>query len=120
MKSSSHISRLNPTLKDGLLRVGGCLRHANMLEDAKTLGHAVNVSKLILQDLHELTGHGGRKFILSRLCQRFWIANANAAASKVINNCMVCRCNNKSEEQQQMANLPKITSLQIRPTRINN
>ena len=36
VKNSSHISRLNPTLKDGLLRVGGRLRCADMPEDAKT------------------------------------------------------------------------------------
>ena len=61
VKNSSHISRLNPTLKDGLLRVGGHLRRADMPEDAKTpiiMPKDHTVSKLILRDIHEMTGHG--------------------------------------------------------------
>ena len=53
-----------------------------------------------------MTGHGGRNHILSRLRQTFWVINANAAARKVIKNCVVCRRNNKGVEQQQMADLP--------------
>ncbi|XP_072030453.1 uncharacterized protein [Amphiura filiformis] len=76
LKKISSISKLNPFVKDGLLRVGGRLARAAMPEDEKfpvILPKESCITDLVMREIHEVTGHGGRNHMLSRLQRRFWI-----------------------------------------------
>ena len=109
-KKTSHISKLNPFMKDGILRVGGRLAKADIPEEAKfpvIIPKQSHISKLILRDIHDATGHGGRNHMLSLLHEKYWIINANAEARKIINSCVTCRKRNAKVQQQMMSDLPK-------------
>ncbi|KAK2920523.1 hypothetical protein Q8A73_000008 [Channa argus] len=61
---------------------------------------------LILQDIHEQIGHGGRNHVLSTLRQRYWIPNAISAIRKILSSCRTCRRLHGATGRQQMADLP--------------
>ena len=76
VKMSSPLSRLDPVLEDGVLRVGGRLNKSAMPEEAKRpliLSKNQCVATLLLQHIHREVGHGGRNHTLSKLRQKFWI-----------------------------------------------
>ena len=67
---------------------------AAMPEDMK---HPVIVAKdfhiadLILRNVHEEAGHGGRNHMLSRLRQQYWIPGATVAIRRTLSKCVVFR-----------------------------
>ncbi|KAK0131196.1 hypothetical protein N1851_034101 [Merluccius polli] len=110
LSQKSTICKLDPVLKDGVLRVGGRLNRAAMPEEAKRpiiLPKDLHISTLILRHIHEQLGHGGRNHVLSQLRKRYWITNANSATRKVISECIVCRHVRGKRGEQKMADLPK-------------
>lgn len=110
VKRSSHLYKLNPILQDGLLRVGGRLSRAAMPENSKQpviLSRDFHITNLILQQIHEDTGHGGRNHMLSELRQKFWIPSANTAIRKVLGKCVTCRRLHGKAGKQLMADLPQ-------------
>ena len=94
VRISSPIYRLDPTLDDGVLRVGGRLKNSAMPEKSK---HPVILPKghpivhLILRDIHERKGHVGRNHMLAIMHEIYWAAAANASARKVVNDCITCK-----------------------------
>ena len=64
------------------------------------------MTRLIMNDVHVTTGHGGRNHMLSRLRQKYWVVNANSCARKIIGDCVTCRRYNRKVEHQAMADLP--------------
>ena len=107
---SSKIHRLNPIMVDGILRVGGRLSRAAMPEETKhqmILPKKHHVSDLILRHVHEQVGHSGRNHTLSKLRRRFWIPQANAAARKMLKQCIFCQRQNAKVGEQLMSDLPK-------------
>ncbi|KAK5883664.1 hypothetical protein CesoFtcFv8_019966 [Champsocephalus esox] len=110
VKMSSPLSRLDPVLEDGVLRVGGRLNNSAMPEEAKRpliLSKNQRVATLLLQHIHREVGHGGRNHTLSKLRQKYWIPKANAAVRRIITDCTVCRRLHAKAGQQKMADLLK-------------
>lgn len=110
VKRNSHLYKLNPVLQEDLLRVGGRLSWAAMPEIAKQpiiLSRDFHISDLVLQQIHEETGHGGRNHMLSELRQKFWIPSANTAIRKIIAKCVTCRRLHGRVGKQLMADLPQ-------------
>lgn len=110
VKRNSPIYKLNPTLKNGVLRVGGRLSRTTMSEQSKhsaILSKDHHASMLILRHIHEQTGHGGRNYSLSKLRERYWITHANAAARKLLSSCVFCKRHRAKLCEQKMADLPK-------------
>ncbi|XP_072018450.1 uncharacterized protein [Amphiura filiformis] len=110
IKKASPLYRLNPFIEDGVIRVGGRLAKSALPEKTKfpsIIPKKSHIAKLILHDVHEATGHGGRNHMLAHLHKKYWIPNANAAARKVINSCITCRKRNAKVQQQMMSDLPK-------------
>ena len=67
VKKSSHIYKFDPILENGVLRVGGRLDRAAMPDEAKhpaLLAKDLHLSTLILNHVHQVTGHGGRNHML--------------------------------------------------------
>lgn len=94
VRKDSHIFKLDPYLKDGVLRVGGRLSRSAMPLDARhpAILHKDDwIAKLILRHIHEETGHSGRNYILARLRQKFWIPKACSAIQRMISEFSTCR-----------------------------
>lgn len=82
VKQTSHIYKLNPKLDNGILRVGGRLSRAAMPEESKhpiILTKDLQISDLILRQVHKEVGHGGRTHMLAKLHQKYWITGASMA-----------------------------------------
>ncbi|XP_054763530.2 uncharacterized protein LOC129270153 [Lytechinus pictus] len=109
IRKTSRIYKLDPVINEGLLRVGGRLHRSSMPDSAK---HQViipkneHVSNLILENLHNMSGHMGRNYILSSLHRKYWMPSADAAIRKMISRCISCRRHRAKIMEQKMANLP--------------
>ena len=89
---SSRIYRLDPMLKDGLIRIGGWLSRAALSEDMKypiILPKQSHISSLLIRHIHERYGHCGRNDVLSQLRKRCRITSGNSAARSVISKCVI-------------------------------
>lgn len=102
MRRSSPIYKLDPILQDGTLRVGGRLCKSAMPEQAMhpaVLSKDMHITSVILQDIHEKSGHSGRNYILSQLRQKYWLPKAHSAIRKLLSNCVVCsKLHGKAQE----------------------
>lgn len=95
VKRYSSVYSLDPVLHDELLLVGGRLGKSAMLSERKhpiLLSKDQHVSHLILRDIHEQLGHGGRNQMVSKLRCKYWITTVNSVARKIISKmCVICR-----------------------------
>ncbi|KAK3748971.1 hypothetical protein QZH41_006839 [Actinostola sp. cb2023] len=111
MRQSSSLYRLDPFLdKEGLLRVGGRLRHASLPYEAK---HPVivprkgHVTSMIIRHFHERTAHQGRGITHNEIkSSGFWIIGGSSTIAHHISKCVTCRKLRGTTEQQKMADLP--------------
>ncbi len=109
VKRNSSVYSLDPMLQDGLLLVGGRLGKSAMPSERKhpiLLSKDQHVSHLILRDIHEQLGHGGRNQMVSKLRCKYWITNANSVARKIISKCVICKRYKGKLGEQKMADLP--------------
>ena len=109
VKKTSPICRLDPFLKDGIVRVGGRLSRLSMPEETKhpaILGRGCPVAALILQHIHKEIGHCGCNYMLAKLRTRYWIPQVTSAIRGIISRCSVCRRLNSRTGEQKMADLP--------------
>ena len=109
IKKSSNIYQLDPVIKNGLLRVGGRLRRAQISEEAKhpsILPKSHHVVTLIVNYYHHVSGHSGVEHTLSLIRERYWIVNGRATVKNIIGKCYSCRKRQSPVSQQKMADLP--------------
>ena len=110
VKRSSSIFGLDPVLVDGILVVGGRLRHSSLPEDVKhpiILPKDHHVTNLIVRHYDFASGHSGREYVLSLLRSKFWVIRANSVVRKLLANCFSCRWRQAPVCCQKMADLPK-------------
>ena len=106
---TSRLVKLYPFMQNGIIRVGGRLAEASILEETKhpivipSRGH---FTELLIADAHEAVGHSGRQFTLAKLQKRFWILKGISSARRVLNSCLSCTKLYRPPKSQQMANLP--------------
>ena len=106
---SSPLYSLDPYVENGLLRVGGRLKHAKLVETVKhpvILPKKSSIAYLLIDHEHRLLGHAGRNHVLSNLRQKFWIIGANSAVRSVIHRCVKCRRLRGHVQEQKMSDLP--------------
>lgn len=119
VNSKSKILNLNPQLdQDGLLRVGGRLRYAEMSSDMKhpiIIPHSSPLTDLLIDEAHALTYHGGARLTASFLRQRYWIVGGNRAIKKRLRQCVRCRRYDTVKQHQIMGDLPQARSNPSRP-----
>jgi hypothetical protein len=109
IKSSSRLVNLCPVLKNGVLCVGGRLRHAPITSEAinpMIVPNEHHIAALIISYFHHVLGHAGREHVLSTVRQRYWILNARALTRQILHQCITCRKNNESPMSQKMGDLP--------------
>lgn len=116
---TSKIVSLAPYLDDhGILRVGGRLKNANISSDQRNpiiLPRESTLTRLIVQQAHDTTLHGGIQLMLQTLRQTYWILNGRMAVKQCIHACVTCRRHQQAMTQQQMASLPQPRVTQAPP-----
>ncbi|XP_058816694.1 uncharacterized protein LOC131679968 [Topomyia yanbarensis] len=105
------IGNLNPIYTgDGVLRVGGRLKHSKLPEESKhqlILPHASPVTHRLIRDMHQELLHVGPAALLSAVKQRFWLLRARSAIRKVTRSCVKCFRTNPTSISQLMGDLPR-------------
>lgn len=118
-KTSKLIS-LNPFFDDeGVLRVGGRLRHQqNLSFDQKfpmLLPKHHHFTMLLIKYYHCANLHAGQEVVLSLIRQKFWIPDGKSAVRKELRKCMECFKLSAKPISQIMGDLP---SSRINPCRV--
>ena len=111
-KKTSSLRMLDPVLdSDGVMRVGGRIRKANLprtLKNPVILPKSSHISSLIIRHVHVRTHHSGRGITLNELrSSGYWITSGNAMVRQFISKCITCRRLRGSQGEQKMADLPK-------------
>ena len=106
---SSSLKDLSPLLdQNGLLCVGGRLRHANLQDSQKhpyIIPHDHDIALKIVREIHN-DAHLGTEWTLSLLRTKYWITRARSVVKRVRHSCITCRRLNSSTCSQKMADLP--------------
>ncbi|XP_068734716.1 uncharacterized protein [Montipora capricornis] len=112
LRKASSLYKLDPFLdQDGLIRVGGRIRRANVSVDTK---HPViipgtgHLTELLIRHHHLKVNHMGQGMTHNELRQNgYWILKSSSRVARSIFNCVTCSRLRKSAEEQKMACLPK-------------
>lgn len=108
--SSSTILPLDPYMSEGLIRVGGRLRHAPLKTEVKNpviLPNKHHVTKLLVKHYHTKVMHQGRQFTEGAIRQAgLWVVAGKRLVSSIIHHCVTCRKLRGKLETQKMADLP--------------
>ena len=111
-KLRSSINKLDPFIdENGILRVGGRLKHADLSDEVKhpvILPKGSHVTSLIIRYYHESTKHQGKGMTLNEIRSHgFWIIGGSSAVSNVIASCVTCRKLRGAVIEQKMSDLPE-------------
>ncbi|XP_076686078.1 uncharacterized protein LOC143378149, partial [Andrena cerasifolii] len=119
LTSRSKLLRLTPFLdSQGLLRVGGRLKHAALASWEKhpiILPKEGHFTELLIDEAHRRTLHGGTQLTLAALRQRYWILQGRQRVKAHIHRCVTCLRWRASPGQQLMGNLPAYRVTPARP-----
>ncbi len=117
--ANSKLRSLNPFLDhDGVLRVGGRLRHSQLPRDQKhpiLIPRRHQLTTLLINQAHENHLHAGAQLTLSVLQRRYWIVGAKDAVRHQIKKCVKCTRHSGKTAQQFMADLPAVRVTPCRP-----
>ncbi|XP_051816711.1 uncharacterized protein LOC127537707 [Acanthochromis polyacanthus] len=110
VSTSSEILNLDPYMNDGLLRVGGRLRHASLESEVKNpiiLSKHSHVTRLLVRHYHMAVKHQGRQFTEGAIrAAGLWIVSGKRLVSSILHHCITCRKLRGKVEVQKMADLP--------------
>lgn len=110
LPKSSPLIRLTAYIdRDGVLRTGGRLRFANLIEETKhlvILPRMAKLSTLLIHDAHLHTLHGGTQLTLGHLRRKYWILGGRAPVRSFILKCVLCTRFRGLRAQQLMGQLP--------------
>ena len=120
LKKSSTIYNLDPFMDaDGLIRVGGRLKHSNLNNSCKhpvLLPKQEKVTDLALKWYHAKYAHGGRGATLNELRRSgYWLVNGNSAVQSKLFKCIQCRRLKGKLGIQKMADLPSSRLMEVPP-----
>lgn len=112
----SKLYSLNPFMdEDGLIRVGGQLRHSELEEDQK---HPIVIAShslvhLLVRHTHSRALHAGPTLTLHLLREEFWLLRARQVVRSVIHACVTCTRQKAELATELMGDLP---SSRVRPS----
>lgn len=110
LRKSKYLSSFSPYVDaDGLLRVGGRLRHSNLPEVIKhpIILRSHSLLSLLILHHHLRTLHGGSQLTLASLRNEFWILRARAVRA-VLYQCVQCTRERAEIPIELMGDLPDI------------
>ena len=110
--ATAKIFNLNPFLdREGVLRVGGRLRNAEVADIIKypaILPKGSNLTRLLISHFHSKVQHQGRGMTFNEVrANGYWIIGGVKEVASHIHRCATCRRLRRPVEEQKMANLPK-------------
>ncbi|XP_055615027.1 uncharacterized protein LOC129761333 [Toxorhynchites rutilus septentrionalis] len=109
VKPTSKLNALTPFIEEGILRVGGRLRHARVSPARKhpmILPSKHPFSELVARYYHQEMLHAGPQLLIACLREKFWPLRARNLARRIVHSCINCfRCRPK-HQQQIMGDLP--------------
>lgn len=112
VKKRSSLITLSPFLdKNGLIRVGGRLENACLPYSFKhpiLIPSNQHITKLIINEAHLKTMHGGIQQTINYVRTRYWVINLKAAVKKCIHNCKTCTIHKAKTRNQLMGQLPAV------------
>lgn len=103
------IGNLNPFLDDGLLRVGGRIRHSKLAYEVKhqwIVPDKHPVTRRLIAAVHRENLHAGPSSVITALRERYWILNARSTVRKVTRSCITCFKSSPKLAEQFMGDLP--------------
>ncbi|XP_068712837.1 uncharacterized protein [Montipora foliosa] len=109
MVLTGQLARLKPFEDEGILRVGGRLKHSELQYDDKypmILPGKHQVTRLIVLHYHHLNGHVGSHEVFAEIRQRFWIVKGVSSVKCVLRKCHVCKRQSAKLGEQMTAQLP--------------
>jgi hypothetical protein len=105
------LAKLDPFIdKNGLLRVGGRLKHSLLAYESKfpiLLPEKHHVTKWIIRETHKDELHAGNEATPAAVRQRYWPISGRNIVRKVIHSCVKCNRANPKPISQKMGDLPK-------------
>ena len=112
MKGSSSLYKLDPFLdEDGVLRVGGRIKHSSLPYEVRhpvILPRKGHVTDMILCHHHQTIQHQGRGITQGEVRSAgYWIIGGSSAVSSHISKCVTCRRLRSMPQEQKMADLPE-------------
>lgn len=115
---ASKLTRLNPIIDEGLLRVGGRIKRASAPFDQRhpiLLPKKHPVTSLIIQDTHIRFMHLGVNGTLYAIRENFWPIDGRLSVRKILNSCVKCFRDRPSQVSYIMGNLPKVRVTPSKP-----
>ncbi|XP_058456361.1 uncharacterized protein LOC131433782 [Malaya genurostris] len=109
VRATSRIASLNPQLREGILCVGGRLRHAIIPASRRhpfIVDHRHPLATIIVRYYHLKLYHAGQQLIISTMRERFWPTNVRNLVRRVIHQCVACFRLKPKIHEQLMADLP--------------
>ena len=117
--SRSALLRFAPFVdQQGLLRVGGRLRHSTLShweEHPVILPKKGHLTSLLIFEAHRRTLHGGTQLTLATLRQRYWVLQGRQQVKAHIHRCVFCVRWQATPGQQLMRDLPSHRITPARP-----
>lgn len=112
INKKSPLAKLNPLIdEDGLLRVGGRLKLADLSSQEKNpiiLPGKHHVSTLLIRHYHERVEHQGRTFTEGAIrTAGIWLIGGKRCISSILHGCVTCRKLRGKIERQKMSDLPE-------------
>ena len=112
LRVNSSLHRLDPFLdNDGLLKVGGRIRRANLSDSLKhpiIIPKGCHIAKLLINHYHQEVNHMGRGTTHNHLRQNgYWIIGGSSAVSQVLSKCVLCKRMRGIPQVQKMSELPE-------------
>ncbi|XP_011685200.1 PREDICTED: uncharacterized protein LOC105448376 [Wasmannia auropunctata] len=113
------LRRLTPAVDaQGLLRVGGRLKHSVLDADQRhpiILPPGSHLTYLVIDATHHRTLHGGTQATLAAIRQRYWIPKGRQLVRRYIHRCVRCARWRAASPQPLMGSLPKARVTPSRP-----
>lgn len=106
----SPLLKFSPVLDNGIISVGGRLKHSeikNFEKNPIVLPKDSHVSLLFTRHYHEQVKHQGRHLTEGTIrAAGLWILGGKRLVNSVIHKCIICRKLRGKQEEQRMADLP--------------
>ncbi|XP_055589224.1 uncharacterized protein LOC129741507 [Uranotaenia lowii] len=106
---SSKLMTLTPEMVDGLIRIGGRLRHASISDNRKhpyILDHRHPFTETVMTYYHRKLFHAGQQLLIAAVRDQFWPTHIGTLARSVIFKCVPCFRVKPKIQEQIMADLP--------------
>ena len=105
-------------MHESLIRVGGCIKHADLLFNIKhhiIIHHKYRRASLMLRDIHERYTNTVRHHILSLSREHCWISTECSLARKTVSSYFTCKQRVITPVAPLMADLPTELSIKQQP-----